>query len=382
MSGSTLQTGFSPVQFTLAPGNYLVGVGDYGGEFFSHWNDSTTNRLHPVTIASSGSVALTAVYSTTQGGGINGPAITVNSIYANGSAVSGLYVTLSQNGTTTASGFTPAAFSVTSGQTYSVTAEDYTNAYFSHWSNGAWTRSISITATNSDTPLTAVYTTSPPPPVGNSITVTSSLMNGTSVAGFFVDLRINGTHIESGYTPVTFSNLTSGVQYGVVIYWYGNYFFRHYSYGNSTPNNFFKQYSPEALNRYALVTLNGSTSVTLNGLYEYVPPSQAATLNILAEFPNGTIIGTSEVIGNYIYHQPGMWLTVAPPNSTTPFTGTFTGGSILPFVFFKNETYTVQMTLGYQNVVFSNWQDNNSTNPTRAITLYGNSQYVAIYNAT
>jgi hypothetical protein len=74
-----------------------------------------------------------------------------------------------------------------------------------------------------------------------------------------------------------------------------------------------------------------------------------------------------------------MWLEVVPPGQTSPFTGTFTGGSILPFIFFNYQTYKVEMTTGYGNIQFSRWKDNNSTNPNRAITLNGNATYVAIY---
>ncbi len=387
-SGSTVQTGFSPAQFALAPGNYLVGVGDYGGEFFSHWSDGTTNRLHPISIASSGSVTMTAIYSTTQGGGTNGSAITVNSVYANGSSVSGLYVTLSQNGATTASGFTPATFSVTSGQTYSVTAEDYTNAYFNHWSNGDGARTISVTATSSDTSLSAIYTQTPQsqPPTGNSITVLGTTLNGSTINGIFVDLRINGNHIASEFTPVTFNNLQLGVQYGIVVYWYGNYYIRYINDSNTGID----------LQRYDLVTLSQShPSDTLNSIFEYVPPSQAANLNIIAEFPNGTQLGTASVVNGYDLHTPGMWLTLTPPFQSTPYTGTFTGGSILPFTLFNHETYIVQMSSGYDGpwtgnpgygqvvqITFSHWQDNNSTDPNRAITLDGNAQYIAIYDQT
>jgi hypothetical protein len=161
------------------------------------------------------------------------------------------------------------------------------------------------------------------------------------------------------------------VQYLVVVYWYGNYYFRHFADGN--------------LNRYALVTLNntsGQTTYTLNALYENVPKSQAASLNIIAQFPNGTQIGTASVIEGYPQHTPGMWLTVAPPGSTIPFTATFTGGSILPFTFFYGQTYTVQMSAGYKNVQFSHWKDDGSTNPIRSITLNDSSTYIAVYTIT
>lgn len=207
------------------------------------------------------------------------------------------------------------------------------------------------------------------PSTQNSITVTShDLHNGNTLVGFFVDLRLNSNHIQSGMTPVTFSGLQSGVQYLVVVYWYGNNFFRHFSDGN--------------LNRYALVTFNntlGQTSYALDALYENVPSSQAASLNIIAQFPNGTQIGTAFDNNGYPQHTPGMWLTVAPPGSTIPFTATFTGGSILPFTFFNGQTYVVHMSTGYSNVKFSHWKDTGSTNPDRSISLNGNQSYIAVY---
>ncbi|MCL5069156.1 MAG: hypothetical protein M1368_12520 [Thaumarchaeota archaeon] len=99
-------------------------------------------------------------------------------------------------------------------------------------------------------------------------------MNGTSITGFYAELRVDGTPVQSGFTPVKFSNLTAGVQYMVVAYWHVNYLFRHYD-GN--------------LIRYHTVTINGSGSIVLSAMY--VPPSQAATLNVIAEFSNGTFIG-------------------------------------------------------------------------------------------
>jgi hypothetical protein len=195
------------------------------------------------------------------------------------------------------------------------------------------------------------------------------LHNGSTIGGIFVDLRLNSNHIQSGFTPVTFSGLHTGVQYLVVVYWYGNYYFRHFSDGN--------------LNRYALVTLNntsGQSGYALNALYENVPKSKAASLNIIAQFPNGTQIGTASEIDGYPQHTPGMWLTVAPPSSTIPFTATFTGGSILPFTFFNGQTYTVQMSTGYENVQFSHWKDTGSSNPVRSIALEGNATFIAIYS--
>jgi len=209
-----------------------------------------------------------------------------------------------------------------------------------------------------------------PSPASGSITVTSEdIGNGTTLSGFTVDLRVNGNPVQNGFTPVTFSGLQTGVQYQVVVYWYGNYYFRGFSDGD--------------LNRYALVTLNATQdSVSLTGLYQRVPSSQAASLNILAQFPNGTRIGTTFNNTDYIQHTPGMWLTVTPPGSTQPFTGSYTGGSILPFTLFRGQTYTVEMTAGYGNIQFLHWKDNNSTDLSRQVKLNGDASYTAIYVET
>lgn len=53
------------------------------------------------------------------------------------------------------------------------------------------------------------------------------------MAGEYVNLRLNGNIIATGYTPVTF-NLQEGQQYVVVAYWYGEYYFRHYTDGTLT----------------------------------------------------------------------------------------------------------------------------------------------------
>ena len=170
---------------------------------------------------------------------------------------------------------------------------------------------------------------------------------------------------------MTFKNLEPGLQYQVVAYWAGNYYFRHFSDGD--------------LNRYELVTFNstGAKTITLDAVYEYVPPSRAVTLNIIAEFPNGTQIGTTFNNTNYIQHTPGMWLTITPPGAAAAYSGSDTGGSLLPFVLFGGETYKVQMTLSYGDLVFAHWNDTGSTNATRAVTLSKSATtLIAVYDVT
>jgi hypothetical protein len=196
---------------------------------------------------------------------------------------------------------------------------------------------------------------------------------------------VNGTDVSVGSIPVTFSNLQLGVQYGIVVYWYGNNYIRYISDSNTGVD----------LQRYDLVTLNQSHPTdTLVAYFENVPSSQAASLNIIAEYPNGTKIGSASVVNGYDLHSSGIWLTVTPPFQNSPYTGTFTGGSILPFIFFNHETYTVEMStsscgpeqnlngqpIGTVENVWSHWQDNGNTNNVRPVTLNGNQTIVAIYD--
>lgn len=370
-NGATVGTGFTPTAFAAIAGQvYSISAYDYTGAYFSHWNTSATTRT--VTVTATGSrTTLVAIYCPIQGGCSVGSTINVASRYSNGSSLVGMFTELQQNGNIVSTGFTPVSFAVTNGQSYTVTAFDYTGAFFNQWSNGFAVRTTPVTANSSTTSLTAVYTTTKqsPPPTGYSITINSNDINGTAVTGFYIDVRVNGNHIAGGFTPVTIQSLEPGVQYQIVAYWYGNYYFRDFSNGN--------------LNRYALVTFNstGATSVTLDALYQYVPQSQAASLNVIAELPNGTLLGTTFNNTGYIQHTPGMWLTITP-GSGTPFTGSFTGGSILPFVLINNEPYTISMTAGYLNYHFAYWKDNGSTNPIRTIALAGDASYIAVYTVT
>lgn len=374
--GATVATGFTPASFPTTSGTvYTVTVSDYTGAYFYQWiTPSATTRTISVT-ADSAQTSVTADYCATAGGCGTAPAgssIVVSSEYSGGAALTGMYTVLEQGGTVVGTGFTPVTFPTTSGVSYSVIISDYTNAYFEEWTNGITTNTINVVAGTSPTSLTAEFCTTACTATGstkNTITVTSSdLHNGTTITGMYVNLRLNDNDVAAGFTPVTFTGLQTGVDYLVVVYWYGDYYFRHFSNGN--------------LERYAYVTLNttaGQGNYSMNALYEAVPKAQAASLNIIAQFPNGTQIGTASVIGGYPQHTPGIYLTVTPPGATAPFTATFTGGSILPFILFNGETYTVVMSSSFSNVTFTKWTDNGNTDPTRSFTLDGNATYIAIY---
>jgi hypothetical protein len=69
----------------------------------------------------------------------------------------------------------------------------------------------------------SVYTAGPPPPTEASLTVQSMTQSGDSVSGYWVQLwDENGTLIDSGFTPMTFTNLLIGHTYSVAVQDYGS----------------------------------------------------------------------------------------------------------------------------------------------------------------
>ncbi len=363
-SGSVVQTDFSPHQFSVASGNYQVGVGDFGGEFFAYWTDCVLTRFHPVSISSTGSVSLTAVYSTTAGApppaSCAASAISVTSSYSNGTILNGMYFTIQQKGVTIATGFTPATVPVTANQNFDVTVDDFTNAFFSHWSNGVSTRTITVNATTGITTLNAIYTqTAQPAPAcsgssANSIQVTSSLLNNTAITGMYIELRLSG-NVLKGYTPVVFCNLQAGASYEVVAYSFAPNFFRHWADGTLIRLDF---------------ATPGTSPISLNAMFENIPANLAAQLNVVAQFSNGTVIGGFE--------ESGMWIGLTPPGGSSVYTVAFSGSSSLPWTVFNGKTYTVQVD-SFGHILFDHWQDNGSTNPIRSITMSGSITLVAIY---
>lgn len=328
---------------------------------------STTSTVDTTT-SSRSTTSTTSTSTTNTSSGAVG--IRVDATFSNGTASPGVFVELANSTGEVATGYTPVTFPAQSGTNYSVIVSDSGGHFFNHWSQDNFTsRVYPIEANGSTVSLTAIFTSSPQPPPSTpySVSITSQDLNGTSISGYYMDVRVDGYHIESGFTPVNFTNLEPGVQYQIVAYWSGNYYFRNFGGGD--------------LNRYQLITFNatGPTKANFTGLYQYVSPSQAASLNIMAELPNGTILGTTFNNSNYIQHTPGLWLTVTPPGTTSPFTGTFTGGSILPFILFSGDTYTVQMTLAYGNLKFAYWKDTGSTAATRSVFLNTNTTLIAVY---
>ncbi|HKU50142.1 MAG TPA: hypothetical protein VJP79_09345, partial [Nitrososphaera sp.] len=298
--------------------------------------------------------------------------ITVKTKYDTGNSFSGATVILKKNGVKVDSKPSPATFTVTVGAKYTVTPKDTSTASFEQWTSGSTVRERAVTATTTAKTLTATYEKTTPTTSScsgtahgaNTVTVVSCTLDGASIPGMYVNLRENGNIIADGYTPKTF-NLTPGKDYVVVLYWCCDYYFRHYSDGTLT--------------RYYTVT-GESTGILLKGMYERVPASQAAKLNVIAKDTAGNVIGgtTSNPDGS-ISAEPGMWMWLTSPGASSPYTGAYTGSSSTPFVVFEGKTYKVTMS-SFDKYQFDHWQDTGSTSPNRSFSMSGDRENnVAIY---
>ncbi|MEO9295470.1 MAG: hypothetical protein ABI347_07715, partial [Nitrososphaera sp.] len=83
--------------------------------------------------------------------------LTVNTMYSNGQPVSGMWITLAQNGQVVATGFSPARFTLVSGQQYTVTVSDYQNIVFDRWQDTGSTSATRSIAITQNTSIMALY---------------------------------------------------------------------------------------------------------------------------------------------------------------------------------------------------------------------------------
>src|SRR5487761_1017399 len=158
-NGVQTSSGFTNVSLAATAGQtFTVGALDNGCYRFSHWTDGSTQRFSVMSITANTTV--TAVYSNIC---LPLPAgdssINVTTVDGSGSAISGFYTTLWQNGALNQSCFSPCSFAVAPG-TYQVAVSDSGGLFFNHWTDGSTARFHTVTASGSSKiNLTAVYST-------------------------------------------------------------------------------------------------------------------------------------------------------------------------------------------------------------------------------
>ena len=164
--------------------------------------------------------------------------LTVDSRWANGTAMAGMYAVLYRSGEKVASAYTPANFKLADGKQYEVEVEGYGSARFQYWGGtGSVDALRNITATSAAT-VTAVFcdaacsdaSTAPPPSGGVTVYANRvpasywapcfanacSAGTGPGAAMFFQLTDSSGTVLETGFADewgVTFTGLTPGATY-------------------------------------------------------------------------------------------------------------------------------------------------------------------------
>lgn len=274
--------------------------------------------------------------------------LTVKTVDAAGSAITGYYTTLSQNGATVKTAFSPASFTLNSGQTYQVAVSDFGGYVFDHWNDGSTGKQKTVTGGQATT-LTAYYkTTGPAPaptpapePEETTLTVKSVDLNGKAITGLWTAVKKDGATVKTGYTPLTYT-AQAGSAYEVTVANYGDYAFDHWEGGSKSST--------------AQVTVNAAT--TLTAYYSTAPEEPAqVTLTVKSVGLDGSSI-------------TGLWTVISGAGSATGF-------SPLSYTATAGSQYTV--TMGeYQNYVFDHW-DNGSASKSRTVTPSGNTALTAYY---
>ncbi len=171
----TVQTssGLTNASFPVKAGQtFTVGAFDSGCYRFNHWGDGSAQRFLKLSITSN--TTLIAVYHDIcvplPSGYSN---ITVATVDSSGSAISGYYTTLWQNGALNQSCFSPCSFAVAPG-TYLVAVSDFHGLYFNHWTDSTTARFHTVVVGSSlKISLTAVDSTVAPASVLSMLPILS-----------------------------------------------------------------------------------------------------------------------------------------------------------------------------------------------------------------
>jgi hypothetical protein len=261
--------------------------------------------------------------------------LTINSQYASGQPLTGMWTTLSQNGQTVATGFSPAQFSLASGQQYVAAISNYGSIIFDHWADNGSTNAARTVSITQATTLTAVYrsasiTLSPASgTVGTQVTVTgSSFAPNSSVA-----INYNGNAVATA--PASVMTGSSGA--------------------------FTASFAVPLSSMSGANTVQASTGPAASATATFTHQSSSSyPLTVSSQYGSGQALA-------------GMW-TVLEQNGQTVATG-FTP---VQFTLASSQQYTV--TVGdYQSIVFHHWADNGSTNAARTISVTQPTSIMAVY---
>jgi hypothetical protein len=133
---STVSSEFLPWTFSLnSSQTYTLTAFDYGSYTFDHWSDGSTSRV--LTLSITQATNLVAYYRDSNSPPPSGKSLlSVTAVDSSGNSITGLTVSLWQNGQLEGVSYSPGSFVVTPGVLYAVSVSNYGNYTFSHWSDG------------------------------------------------------------------------------------------------------------------------------------------------------------------------------------------------------------------------------------------------------
>ena len=242
-----------------------------------------------------------------------------------GATITGYYSTLSLNGATVKSGFTPLTYTLSNGVTYSVLVDGYGSCTFSHWAGTGSTADPRPISIGSDTSITAVlYCGSSAGPHSTSTSVVPS--QGSATTGQAV-----------GYTATvsdTFSSPTSPT--GTVTWSDGG---AGGKFASST------------------CTLGSSTGSSSSCKVTYTAPSAAGTVTVTASYSGDSGHSSSSGTATLTVQQQSQSHTISQSSSGLVFqdhlTATMTQQQLA-----SQGTYTWQgSAAGYANAPYNYYED-------------------------
>ncbi len=356
--------------------------------------------------------------------------LTVSSQYQSGQPLTGMWTTLTQNGQTVGTGFTPVQFTVSPGAQYVATVSNYQQIVFNHWADNGSTNPARTVSITQDTTLTAVYRTASVTltpasgPRGASVQVAGSTFTPNSA----VTITYAGSPVPT--TPSTITTSSTGT------------FTAAFTVPQSSANGanavvatdasavsaqatftVSSSSAPVANNQSVNVNENSSVSITLTGSD---PDGQPIRFYIASQPAHGTLGLLNESTGavsytpwNY-YDGPDSFTFVANDGTsdsapatvninvantvtkttskavviTTEInghsaTGMFTtlsqngqnigqGYSHIDFDVNNGQQYTLTVA-NFENFLFDHWADNGSTNPARTVSITQDTPFYAVY---
>ncbi len=441
-SGQLLATGFSPVNFSIAPGQtYTVAVGNYQQIAFHHWENGATTAARQVSVSSP--TTITASYvspshplpQTEQSRSLS-DSISLSNSVSTGAQQS----------------FTPVIHMSDTTISYGVLVNSPNQIFAGEWVKptsqlvGDQIDSITLRLQRSGSPpgtfTVGVYDSSSPPVLKKSfgIVQTSTLPTAmadmeftipdlyTIQAGDRIGVFYNGA---SGGVSVMMDKVTSDsmfdgqntqrVRYGTswITYDVNEDLYMILKQTKAPSGN----QPPTASSQSASVNENSSAAITFSGSD---PEGQPVTFHIASQPQHGVLSLVDQTTRRvtytpYSYYDgPDSFTFVASDGSSDSspatvsvnvanratdttsdivvitesenshsLTGLFiqlrqngvvvnSGNSHIDFQVNNGQTYAVTAT-SFQNLVFDHWKDNGSTNPTRSININKDTAVVAVY---